>query len=143
VFAGRARREPRQRTVRANSTHPLLAIPRGTLPIELAMCADRLPRQARCSQQRDQSSSQHETTQHCTSRIAIYSLSGGLAAVSVPSAPRCPLPLPHADRGSEWSLAIFVASTAGNQCRRLRVALWCVGRVGIRSGSERIATDVP
>src|SRR5262249_33932398 len=76
-FARSARREPPQRTVRATSTHPLLAIPRGTLPIELAVRADRPPRQARCSQQRDQSSSQHETTQHCTSRIAIYSPSGG------------------------------------------------------------------
>src|SRR5262249_53727602 len=108
-----ARREPPHRTVRATSTHPILAIPRGTLPIELAVRADRLPRQARCSQQHDQSSSQHETTQHCTSRIAIYSPSGGWAAVSVPEAPRSPLPLPKADQVSEWLSAIFVASTAG------------------------------
>src|SRR5262245_49613955 len=66
-----ARGEPSQGTVRTAPTHPVLAIPRGTLPVELTVGADRLRRQARRRQQEDQGSPQDETMQHRTSLITI------------------------------------------------------------------------
>src|SRR5262249_30555888 len=77
-FAGGACREPSQGTVRTAPTHPALAIPRGTLPVELTLGADRLRRQAWCRQQDDQGSPHDETMQHRTSRITICAPACGM-----------------------------------------------------------------